>query len=123
MFSRILWILALIAISSSSVFAANTIRRGNLIIDLDTGKITIANDNAEYTSLLETGSTTTWSTIIQTGTINTGSTITNNNSGGTNTTTTTGSEEVNNTINSNLSEIEQAIAWMIQQQAHHIWYV
>lgn len=51
-----------------SSFAENIIRRWNLIIDLDTGKITIANDNAEYQSLLSDGSDAT--TSITTGSTN-----------------------------------------------------
>ena len=57
----------------SSLFAANIVRRGNLIIDLDTGKITIANDNAEYQSLLDNDTS-----IINTGSSTTTGTITNN---------------------------------------------
>lgn len=54
--------------------AENIIRRGNLIINLDTGQITIANDNAEYQSLLTDGSDNTsstgnsWSGLTTTGT-------------------------------------------------------
>ena len=70
----------LLYFSTSLLFAANTIRRGNLIIDLDTGKITIANDNAEYQSLIDEPSTntTTGQNTISTGqqTINTGSSTT-----------------------------------------------
>ncbi|MBP7884689.1 hypothetical protein KAZ93_00620 [Patescibacteria group bacterium] len=37
--------------SMSCAFAA-TIQRGNLLIDLDTGKITIVNTNNQYQSLI-----------------------------------------------------------------------
>lgn len=111
--------ITLLSISITSITLAatgNTIRRGNLIIDLDTGQITIANDNAQYTSLIETGTTTTTGTIVSTGSnVNTGDSQSKpTTTGSTNTTSNTGTiVNTGNTININtsLSEIEQAIAW------------
>jgi len=76
----------MVIVCYSSIFAANIIRRGNLIIDLDTGKITIANDNAEYQSLLDndtsstsTGNNTTGTVVPNTTSAMTGSNNTTNN--------------------------------------------
>gem|GEM_PF-5824773 len=54
-----LWFAIVLVCVMTIVQAANTIQKGNLIIDLDTGEITIANDNAEYQSLLEEANSTT----------------------------------------------------------------
>lgn len=105
----------LLYFSTSLLFAANIIRRWNLIIDLDTGKITIANDNAEYQSLLSdststtnqnTGSTISSGSTTQSGSNNvtsTGQTSTTPNSGSVTTTnswtkTTTTSSELEDAI-------------------------
>lgn len=86
MSKKLLGICIMVIICYSSTFAANIVRRGNLIIDLDTGKITIANDNAEYQSLLDndtsstsTGSNTTGTVIPNATSAMTGSNNTTNN--------------------------------------------
>lgn len=113
-----LWFAIVLVCVMTIVQAANTIQKGNLIIDLDTGEITIANDNAEYQSLLEEANSTT------TGWNSTGA-ITNQ-TWSTNGTTTTGTTSSEDSTTSNMlpeettsitpipvtgTELQQAVAW------------
>ena len=53
---KIIFSLVCVIISITTTFAA-TIQRGNLLIDLDTGEITIVNTNSQYQSLISDSNT------------------------------------------------------------------
>lgn len=79
---KIILSLVCLIISITTTFAA-TIQRGNLLIDLETGEITIINTNSEYQSLIDdanntnnTGSSTTQTTTLPTTTTDTVTTAT-----------------------------------------------